>query len=191
MITGIIAIQDRGKTLLGVAMSTKLQRDGYKIISTVALPLIPHTQVSIADMKNHLTNMVDPSKRRIVYFVDEINRVFPARGWQHKTQTDALAGLWQDEKLDIQLIYTAHTKKDPFKMVAMNKNVGELLDDEMTGIDKMVREATRMVIYPMYQEKWDLIDLLVHDYRYDCTYTTTLYNASDWFSSYDRWAVVV
>lgn len=187
MIYGIIAIQDRGKTLTGVAMATKFSLQGYAIYSTVALPLIEHTQLTIEEMRSQLGSMVDSEKRHVVYFVDEINRIFAAREWAKNTKF--LTGLWQDEKLDVQLIYTAHTKKDPWRMAQDGIDIGELLNN-MTGIDSLMREATRMVLFPYFDHKNNRIELLVHDYRFDCSYITRLRHASDWFASYDRWAVV-
>ena len=67
--------------------------------------------------------------------VAEADRAFPPRFWQDKKQTEALLGLWQDEKLGIQFVYDTH----------------------YGGVDKMLRQAAQVIIVPHYVRYLDTV----------------------------------
>lgn len=76
-------------------------------------------------MLQFFTAMVTKGLKHRIIFVDEIDRVFPHRFWQDREQTEALLGLWQDEKLFNYIIGTAHLG---------------------LGIDKTIRESMQIEI---------------------------------------------
>lgn len=63
------------------------------------------------EIRQFVKTMVENGLNHIIIIVDEIDRVFPHRFWNSKEQTEALLGLWQDEKLFVEFFGTAHIGK--------------------------------------------------------------------------------
>lgn len=118
MIVIIKGRQRAYKTTLGVGYMLHLVLDcGYKISDIVAnchlykedgTELVGYQYKNIKAMRQYVREMVDKGETRKIIFIDEIDRVFSHRFWQRVEQSEALIGLWQDEKLYNYIIGTAH-----------------------------------------------------------------------------------
>jgi Cdc6-like AAA superfamily ATPase len=91
-------------------------------------------------MVKFISRMVNKGLKHRIILIDEIDRVFPHRFWQDKVQTEALLGLWQDEKLFNWIIGTAHLG---------------------LGIDKQIRESCQIEIISECGIKGKTVDLTV------------------------------
>jgi hypothetical protein len=67
--------------------------------------------LTIAEMRLFVRDMVGKGYRHIIIIIDEIDRVFPHRWWNKLGQSEALIGLWQDEKLFLVVLGTMHIGK--------------------------------------------------------------------------------
>jgi hypothetical protein len=95
--------------------------------------------------------------------------VFPARFWSNKEQSEALIGLWQNEKLGNVIIYTAHMS---------------------SGADKIIRDATQLLHICSYNKQEDRAEVIQCDFRYGLPDSfLILYPASEIFSHYYRRAL--
>jgi len=177
MIIGIRNWQDKGKTALAVATAMELVlRHGYEwheIIANIKL-LFPVNPMPVTlnnrDMRDYMRNMVRMGDKHKIILIDEADRVFPARFWQNKEQTDSLIGLWQDYKLFNYVIYTAHRG---------------------TGIDVILREVTQIELEPEYDQYEDCINFTIYNGMDGVVTEDTLLNVSkNVFPYYDRWALV-
>lgn len=172
MITGIFGWQDSGKTLTMVACAYELfYRLGLKVpVGNVVLPNIDGAvALTIPHLREWMKMMVEQGLSNQIVLIDEIDRVFPARFWKDREQSEVLIGLWQDVKLNNQILYTAH--------------IG-------VTVDKIIRDSTRIVVLPEYDRESDTIDLMVYDGRYGLEDLNMLCSASEWFGEYDRWQII-
>jgi len=172
VITGIFGWQDCGKTLTMVACAYQLYFGlGLEVpVGNVVLPNIKGAvALSIPALRVWMKRMIDEGLTNRIILIDEIDRVFPARFWKDREQSEALIGLWQDVKLNNHVIYTAH--------------IG-------VTVDVMIRSSTRIVVLPEYDKKSDTIELMVFDGRYGLEDLNLLCDASEWFGEYNRWQIV-
>lgn len=177
MILGIRNWQDTGKTALGVGTIEELVfRHGYGFDEVVAnidlkFPVFPRPLcVNNDGMRSYVKKMVEQGVKHKIIFIDEADRVFPARFWQRPEQTNALVGLWQDYKLFNYIIYTAHRG---------------------TGIDVILREVTQIELEPEYDSKNDCIPFTIYNGLDGIVSDDCLLNVSkNIFPYYDRWEVV-
>ena len=88
-----------------------------------------------AQMLALLKVMVQKHVRHRVVGLTEADRLFPPRNWHNKEQTNALIGLWQDEKLDNWFLYDTH----------------------WGDVDILLREATQIIVVPEYHPELDSI----------------------------------
>lgn len=177
MIVSIRAFQDKGKTCLAVGTILELcARHGYGYDEVVAnlhlkFPVDPPPHsLTNPQMRAFVRSMVTKGLKHKVVLMDEADRLFPARFWSQKEQTDALIGLWQDYKLFNYVIYTAH---------------------EGTSVDIVLREVTQIELIPEYDEKNDCIYFDIINAIDGFTDDDCLLNVSkNVFPYYDRWEVI-
>jgi len=178
VIIGCCGWQDSGKTLLAqiiAHMCVWVIEPGVKgVVSNVKLPTLEMDGRAIyrdnAGLRGWLSEMVGKGFTNYCVLIDEVDRVFPARFWGDRKQSEDLMGVWQDEKCGNVIIYTAHMGVD---------------------VDKLLRGATRMLLIPEYNEVSDVLSVMVCDGRYGVDGEYELENASRFFKDYDRWARVV
>lgn len=176
-IIGIKAFQDQGKTALGIGVIEYLCFEcGYSFDEVVAnvhllFPVYPEpTCLNNTDMKKFVRNMVTNHIKHKIIFLDEADRLFPARFWQKADQTDALIGLWQDFKLFNYIIWTGHAH---------------------TGVDLVLREVTHIELNPRYDPLTDSIPFDFYNQLYGVVGDDRLLDVSkNVFPYYDRWEVV-
>lgn len=177
MIVGIRAFQDTGKTALAVGTIIELcLRHGYgfdEVVANIQLEFPveqkPHC-INNQLMKLYIKEMVTKGLKHKIVLLDEADRLFPARFWQQKEQTEALIGLWQDYKLFNYIIYTAH---------------------EGTGIDIVLRSVTQIELVPNYDARNDCIPFVIYNAIDGFVDDDCLLDVSkNVFPYYHRWAVV-
>lgn len=177
MIVGIRAFQDKGKTALAVGAIMELcARHGYaydEIVANLHLKFPvdnqPHCLNNI-QMRQYVRSMVTHGLKHKIVLMDEADRLFPARFWQQREQTDALIGLWQDYKLFNYIIYTAH---------------------EGTSVDIVLRQVTQIEINPEYDIRNDCINFTIYNQVDGFVDDDCLVNVSkNIFPYYDRWEVI-
>lgn len=187
MLYGVLGWQDAGKSATAVGIAKELIRyHGYKpweVIANLCLRWQGSHAVTNDGMRQIVKAMVQEGVRHKILIIDEADRVFPARFWHQAEQTEALLGLWQDEKLFNHIIYTQHLGK---------------------GVDTMMHKATQIQIIPKYHKAADLINLIVIN-RVDGKvfyqngeltirpriYRDQLLNVSkNIFPDYDRWEII-
>lgn len=129
------------KTTLAVGWIVHLVRDmGYKLTDIVAnchlykedgTELQGYQYKTIRGIREYVREMVDKGIEKKIIFIDEIDRVFSHRFWQRVEQAEALTGLWQDEKLGVYVIGTAHVGK---------------------SIDIIIRDCMQLQMMPTYPD---------------------------------------
>lgn len=177
MIVGIRAFQDKGKTALAIGTILELcAKHGYSYDEVVAnlhlkIPVEPGPHsLNNLQMRSFVRSMVSKGLKHKIVLLDEADRLFPARFWSQKEQTDALIGLWQDYKLFNYIIYTAH---------------------EGTSVDIVLRQVTQIELNPMYDEKNDCIPFVVYNAVDGFVDVDVLDRVSkNIFPYYDRWEVI-
>jgi hypothetical protein len=180
MIVSIRAFQDKGKTALAVKVIKTLLEigshypDGFRdsdIVANILLPNWPGAHcINNNNMRQYINQMVVKGLEHKIIFVDEADRVFPARFWQKPEQTEALIGLWQDYKLFNVVLWTAH---------------------EGTGVDIILRDVTQIEITPEYQERMDRLICQVYNAIEGRVFKDSVENISSVFPDYNRWDRVV
>ena len=176
MIVGFKARQGRGKTASMVATLLDLiGRWGFsasEAVGNVSVNLDGFTKLNNKLLREYVAEMCHKGFKHKIILIDEIDRVFPARFWQQKEQTETLLGLWQDEKLFNWILYTAHLGK---------------------AIDKIIRDCTQIVVIPEYSKLDDTIFLTVINGLELTVSSDTIYPVSSLWTPkliYDRWEVV-
>jgi hypothetical protein len=174
MIIGIRNWQDTGKTALAVGTIIELLMfHGYEpdeVIANIMLKIPGTHSVNNAQMKQYIKAMIARGLKHKVILVDEADRVFPARFWQDRAQTEALLGLWQDVKCFHNVIYTAHTG---------------------TSVDINLRNTTQVELEPKYEAKKDRIPFRIYNALKGIVYDDCVENVSKRiFPFYDRWEIV-
>jgi SpoVK/Ycf46/Vps4 family AAA+-type ATPase len=179
MITIVKGRQRKGKTTVAVAIALWLVMNaGYKtseIYSVVRLfhpngeELSDYHFMTIAQMRSFVREMIEKSYTHIILIIDEIDRVFPHRFWNRFEQTEALLGLWQDEKLFNWIIGTAHLGK---------------------SIDLLIRESMQIEIIAEIDKTNDLVNLVVMNALDLEIYPDVLYNARFVQKLFNSWQPV-
>jgi len=117
-----------------------------------------------------ITDTVKRGLKHKIINITEADRVFPARYWQNREQTDALIGLWQDEKLFNLVYYDAHGG---------------------TGVDVTLRNVRQIAWIPKYNKAKDLIKVRVINGLYNREYNLIIPDVKkNVFPYYDRWQVI-
>lgn len=98
--------------------------------------------LSIKEMRLFVREMVERGYTHKLILIDEIDRVFPHRFWNKFQQTEALLGLWQDEKLFNIILGTTHIGK---------------------GIDLLLRESMQFEIFTKFDKVRRVVKLVVID----------------------------
>ncbi len=170
-VVGVYGWQDSGKTLFMVAKALDLARryrfDGY--VGNLRMGLPGFLALDMLGMRGYMRRAVEEELTNRLVLIDEIDRVFPARFWSDKKQSEALIGLWQDEKMGNVVIYTAHLG---------------------ASVDLLVRQSTWMVVLTEFDRALDVVHLEVSDRRNDEDYSMDLVGASEIFDKYNRWEII-
>lgn len=176
MIYMIRGRQSKGKTALAVATVKELILfHGYNYSEVVANILLPNWpgshSLSNHQMKAYVKSMVTKGLKHKIIILDEVDRLFPARMWHDADQTDALIGLWQDEKLFNHIITTSH--------------IG-------TSTDIILMQCSQIELLPDYHKEWDSIEFTVINDLDGEVHQDGVDNVSERvFPDYDRWEVIV
>jgi len=170
MIIGLWGYQGSGKTYAGMRL-TRWEHlvNGREIVSNVKINDVPGDYLGTKEMREFLKIMVEQEQKNKVVFIDEIDAIAPGRLYSKEEQLDMLLGLWHDEKLDNTIIYTTHKGK---------------------GADKIIRDATSVLLLPKYDKKRDTISIRGCDMRKDINFNAGFNEVSEYFERYNRWALV-
>lgn len=171
---GIRGMQSKGKTALMVAVIRELLMFGGYSPDDVAVNFLLRIEgthsLTNNQMRQLVHKMVTRGLRHKIIGITEIDRLFPARFWQQKEQTEALVGLWQDEKLFNYILWDAH--------------IG-------SGVDLMLRETMQQELLPEINKPADLIRFVVVDTLEFKTHREVCRNIStEIFPYYDRWEAI-
>lgn len=98
--------------------------------------------LTIREMRLFVREMVERGYTHKLIIIDEIDRVFPHRFWNKFQQTEALLGLWQDEKLFNIILGTTHVGK---------------------GIDLLLRESMQFEVFTKFDKIRRVVKLVVID----------------------------
>lgn len=176
MIVGITGRQGDGKTLLACCFTKRLWEEGgyqpSETVGNVAINVPGVTRLNNVDLRAYVGGMVAENQRHKIILLDEVDRVFPARFFSDKSQTETLIGLWQDEKLFNYVIYTCHPG---------------------TSVDKIIRDSTQRWVYPRLDKAGDILRYDVIDYLKLRRSRGAVLRASNIWSVerfYDRWELV-
>lgn len=173
MIIGIYGFKDSGKTMVQRAIVERLValKTWQGVLSVMSLFGIEHTKLTIAEMKVVIMRMVEVELRDHIIVLDEIDKIFKARDWKEKAQTEAVANFWQSFKLDTWLIYTAHRGR---------------------GADIIIRLATDVLIITRLDGRGNIVFEVNDLQHYGLTNPQyhSLADISEWFDKYDRWELV-
>ncbi len=122
-------------------------------------------------IRNYLKAMIQQGLRHKIIMLDEIDRVYVARFFGDRKQTEELVGLWQDEKLFNHILYTEH--------------MGDCTD-------KIIRDSTKCWVYPEIDKENDLIiaNAFYEDGIPDNFEHCWTYKFSHVITQYDRWQII-
>lgn len=174
MITSIRGIQDCGKTATMVAaIRQHLLCDGYvpdEVYVNFKLNIPGCHCLNNAQMRLFIRKMIAEGLRHKIIGITEADRLFPARFWNNREQTETLLGLWQDEKLFNLVYYDAH--------------IG-------TSVDLVLRQTRQMAMIPKYFKVLDKIRVLYINGLFRREYYLWIDNVSKViFPYYNRWEVI-
>jgi hypothetical protein len=174
VIISIKGIQDCGKTATMVAcIREHLLCDGYKpeeVFVNFKLNISGVNCLTNANMKQFIRDMINHGYTHRIIGITEADRIFPARFWSNKEQTETLLGLWQDEKLFNIIYYDAH--------------IG-------TSVDLVLRQTRQMSLIPKYNKRLNRIRVLFINGLFQKEYYKVIENVSEKvFPYYNRWEVI-
>jgi hypothetical protein len=174
VIYDIVSTQDQGKTLSAVALLKRFISLGLyqpdEVYSNIHLRL-PGCHIGTSEeIGECMVKMVTERWYHKIFFLDEIDRMFPARWWSDKQKTGRLLGLWQDVKLFHRFISTRHAG---------------------TSVDKMFRDAAQFVWVPKYQPELRRVELTVINSLDIRVARMVIDDVDKLFPLYDRWEPVV
>lgn len=176
MITSVRGFQGSGKGLSMVAADLEhLCFDGYSpddVYVNYKLNIDGVHCLNNKQMVKFITDMVNEGLKHKLVNITEADRVFPARFWQRAEQTEALIGLWQDEKLFNIIYYDAHAG---------------------TGVDVTLRNVRQIAWLPQYDKYQDILNIHVINGVYGGEYDfEPITNCREkLFPYYYRWEVIV
>lgn len=162
---------DKGKTAAAVATIFELMGMGYvpdDVHSNIWLNLAGFHQHNNAQMRIFMRELLGKGLRHKIIFIDEIDSVYPSRGFKDKLQTDEVLKLNQMTKTENWFLFTRH---------------------KGTAIDKIIRDCTNISITPEYIKAEDVIVCEIIN-GVDCLEEVAIkeiYPASWVFQQYKRW----
>jgi hypothetical protein len=172
--------QRKGKTtvLVGTALWYVLNAgyDVSEIYSNIRLfhpngeELKTYHFLTISQMRLFVREMVEKGYRHKIIIIDEIDRVFPHRFWNKFGQTEALLGLWQDEKLFNIILGTTHIGK---------------------GTDLLIRESMQIEVFTEIDKPRDIVNLVVIDSLNQEIFDDVMYNARFVQRLFNSWDPVI
>lgn len=175
-VIGCKAQKGKGKTLTMIATAVEYVRNGgyswSECIGNVSLQTVEDGYLCLNNeqMREYVSTMYDQQLRHKIILLDEIDRVFPARFFKNDSQTEALIGLWQDEKAFHKILYTTHLGK---------------------STDKIIRDSTQILLIPDYIRELDMIDITVINGDELKVGRKVIRNVSRLFWIYNRWEFIL
>jgi len=124
---------------------------------------------NIAEMRLFVREMVEKGFQHIIVIIDEIDRVFPHRFWNRFGQTEALLGLWQDEKLFIIVMGTMHIGK---------------------GMDLLLRESMQVEVFTKFDKVNKVVKLVGVDTLNRRIFKDKMINVALVQKLFDSWKAV-
>lgn len=113
--------QGKGKTATGIALVRFLFNHGYQqqdLVGNLHFKRWPGAlSVQNEEMIDIVRRMVKAGIKHKILFLDEVDKLFPNRFWHDRSQTEALIGMWQDEKLYNQIICTEHATRNTDNLI--------------------------------------------------------------------------
>lgn len=129
--------QHWGKTALMVALNMiNIESGLYKWSETYGNVVMPEfSKLGYHYLKNSellafIAKVFKGDMQHVSIMVDEADQLLSAYAWDSKEQRRQLQGIFQDEKLELQLYMVEH---------------------QGPGVDKMVRDATQFLLKPCYR----------------------------------------
>lgn len=162
-----------GKTLLMMRHVLYYLGHGYQpdeVWSTVEM-LIPGVHfLRVAEVIPFLRRMIDADMKHLVVVLDEAERYFPERGYWDKEQSKAVETFWQERKLYLKFLWSAHKGR---------------------AVDKILRDSTHIEIIPRYEPEQDaIIAGVLHLDDEEIEYPVIYDHVSRVFPWYNSWATV-
>lgn len=165
---------DTGKTAGAVAVVLDLMGLGYKpddVHSNIWLDLEGYHLHSNPEFRVYLRNLLKEGLRHKILLADEIDSMYPSRGFKDKLQTEEVLKLNQMTKTENWFIVTHH---------------------KGSSIDKIIRDCMMISCEPEYDASKDVIGFEVLN-AVDCDdeiVRREVYPASEVFKRYKRWEAI-
>lgn len=166
---------DTGKTAGAVALILDLMKLGYKpddVHSNIWLDLEGYHYHTNSEFRVFLREVLSRGLRHKVLLADEIDCVYPSRGFKDKLQTEEVLKLNQMTKTECWFITTHH---------------------KGSSIDKIIRDCMNISLEARYSAMKDTIYFDVLN-AVDCpdeVLYREVYPASEVFKRYRRWEAIV
>ncbi len=174
-IIGISGWQDTGKTVLGRIICDEIISKGktYTVAANLHLKelSIPDKYFTSKELIGFMERSITTQRKNCLFFFDEADRALQNRFWKDEDRTMALTGLWQDEKMDNDFLYTYHASGSVDKILRL-----------ATGIEIKVLDIDRRL--------WNLL-IRIENWRTGKAWTTVVRGIDKYFDKYDRWEVIV
>ncbi len=188
MLYGIETFQDKGKSATAVGIAKWLiQNAGYKssdVIANMRIRWPGATTLHNNALRTEIIRMLKERIKHKIVIIDEADRVFPARFWRNADQSDALIGLWQDEKMFLQVIYTQHVTRSSDKLLLGATQI-EIVPNYVKEHDTIYLTIINKVDGKIYWQNGELVSIprISHDALIDVS--------KNIFPDYDRWEDIV
>ena len=163
---------DKGKTASMVAVALDLVNylgyEGKEVHGNLWVDIEGYHQYDNAGLRHFIREMFAKDMRHLIILADEIDSIYPSRGFKEKLQTDEVLKLNQMTKTENWFLFTRHLG---------------------SAIDKIIRDCTNISVDTLYEVTEDKIYCEIIN-AVDCD-NELVYRevdpASDVFSKYKRW----
>lgn len=162
---------DKGKTVAMVATMFELLRLGYsgnEVHANMWVDVEGFHEYDNAGMREFLHKVLREGLRHKIIMMDEIDSIYPSRGFKDKLQTEEILRLNQMTKTENWFLFTRHLG---------------------SSIDKYIRDCTNISVEPVYNPVSDTLVLTILDAvdNEDEGIERTVDVVSDLFCRYKRW----
>lgn len=177
MIVGAKGFPGEGKTAALLLTMLELWRRGWytpaDTIGNVTVNAEGYTKLSNDELKQYILWLIKGEQRHKIIIADEADKIWPGRSFKDREQSEALVNLWQDQKMQLWFLYSAHKGK---------------------GVDAILRAETNILLLPRYDKASDTMDVRVLNGMRMQKFTRRVDRVSRlWvgeFPLYDRWELV-
>lgn len=174
MIIEVCGKQGCGKSSLVASLVFNFLRRGYEerdLIANCMFPLFGgYRKVDNKGMIRFLREFVEKGERNKIIVCEEIDKVFAARLWSGKEQTETATNIWHMRKMGNQFIYTSHLGK---------------------VTDVIVRNEVNICYMPEYDERRNQLRVAVLDADYNEVGRCMLSNVSKYFNMFESYEPIV